>query len=258
MQISQAGINLIKSFEGLQLKAYKAVPTEKHYTIGYGHYGSDVSPRQVITAKQAEDMLRDDVQAFVDGVNKALKVSVTQNQFDALVSFAYNVGLGAFRSSSLLEYLNEGRTALAAAEFPKWNKSGGKVYQGLINRRAQEQALFNSGTPKNVSRGTSSTKTTPKYKVKSGDNLTKIAKKHNTTVATLLKLNPGIKDPNMIRVGQTLNVTGSGGKTHKVKSGDTLSKIAVDNKTTVSKLMNLNPEITNPNHIKVGQTIRLS
>lgn len=265
MNISQAGINLIKSFEGLRTKAYKAVPTEKYYTIGYGHYGADVRSNQVISEKQAEEMLRDDVQAFVNGVNASLKVKVNQNQFDALVSFAYNVGLGAFRSSSLLEYLNDGKFTLAANEFPRWNKSGGKVYDGLVKRRAQEKELFLTPVTQNVSRETSKSKSNTKttYTVKKGDVLSEIAKKNKTSVEKLLLLNPSIKNPNKIYVGQKIVLSGStssGSKStlkYKIKKGDTLSALALKHKTTVSKLMKLNPTIKNPNQIYVGQNIRL-
>ncbi|AMR58251.1 peptidoglycan hydrolase [Bacillus phage vB_BsuP-Goe1] len=261
MNISQAGINLIKSFEGLRTKAYKAVPTEKYYTVGYGHYGSDVRVDQAISEKDAEKLLYDDVQSFVDAVNKLLKVDVTQNQFDALVSFAYNVGVGALKSSTLLEYLNAGNFQKAADEFLKWNKSGGKVYGGLVKRREQERTLFLTGGSKNVSRETSKpkTSTTNTYVVKKGDTLSGIATKNKTTVEKLLRLNPQIKNPNKIYVGQNIN-TGSPAKStlkYKIKSGETLSGIAKKNKTTVSQLMKLNPSIKNANNIYAGQTIRL-
>ena len=207
MNISQAGINLIKSFEGLRTKAYKAVPTEKYYTIGYGHYGFDVRDDDVISEKDAEKLLYDDVQSFVDAVNKLLKVDVTQNQFDALVSFAYNVGVGALKSSTLLEYLNAGNFQKAADEFLRWNKSGGKVYGGLVKRREQERALFLTGGSKNVSRGTSKPRTsTLKYKIKRGETLSGIAKKNKTTVSQLMKLNPSIKNANKIYAGQTIRL----------------------------------------------------
>ena len=262
MNISQTGINLIKSFEGLRTKAYKAVPTEKYYTIGYGHYGSDVRVNQVISEKEAEKLLRDDVQSFVDGVNKLVKVDVTQNQFDALVSFAYNVGLSALKSSTLLQYLNAGNFQKAADEFLRWNKSGGKVYTGLVKRREQERALFLTGGSKNVSRETSKPKTskTNAHVVKKGDTLSEIAKKNKTSTETLLALNPNIKNPNKIYPGQKINVSGTPVKStlkYKIKSGETLSDIAKKNKTTVCHLMKLNPSIKNANIIYAGQTIRL-
>lgn len=217
MSISQNGIDLIKSFEGLRLTAYKALVTEKYYTIGYGHYGSDVHPGQTITEKQAEDLLRKDLQAYVDGVNEGLKITVSQNQFDALVSLCYNIGISAFKSSSLLKRLNEGDVAGAASEFDLWIHSGGRVIDGLVNRRNKEQALFNapsSNLKSNIKKEIKSdtkktTKTLPNtYKVKAGDTLTKIAneyKEFGLTVAKIQKLN-GLKNPNLIKVGQVLKL----------------------------------------------------
>ncbi|HWI48415.1 MAG TPA: glycoside hydrolase family protein [Rummeliibacillus sp.] len=196
MNISQVGINLIKSFEGLVLHAYKAVDTEKYYTIGYGHYGSDVRSDQTITAKQAEDLLKKDIQKYVDGVNDLVKVKITQNMMDALTSFCYNCGVGALRTSNLLKYLNVGDYKKASDEFIKWNKSGGKVLKGLVIRREAERTLFlKDSSPEIV-----------KYKVRSGDNLTKIAKRQHTTVSHLLELNPSIKNPNIIIIGQLIKV----------------------------------------------------
>ena len=93
MKISQNGINLIKQFEGCRLTAYKPVPTEKYYTIGYGHYGADVAPGMKITQAQADAFLLSDLQKFENAVN-ATGLKLNQNQFDALVSFTYNCGAG--------------------------------------------------------------------------------------------------------------------------------------------------------------------
>ena len=93
MNISQRGIDLIKKYEGLRLKAYKPVATEIYWTIGYGHYGADVKEGMEITQKQAEEYLRKDCESSVKAVN-ALKRNLNQNQFDALVSFAFNCGAG--------------------------------------------------------------------------------------------------------------------------------------------------------------------
>lgn len=142
MNLSQKGLDLIKSFEGLVLHAYKAVSTEEYYTIGYGHYGQDVSKTLSITQEQAEELLKQDVKRFVDGVNKVLQVEVNQNQFDSLVSLAYNIGLGAFGRSTLLEKLNKRDFTGTAKEFDRWNKSGGVVLAGLVRRRKEERELF--------------------------------------------------------------------------------------------------------------------
>jgi GH24 family phage-related lysozyme (muramidase) len=142
MNISQAGIDLIKKFEGCRLKAYKAVKTEIYFTIGYGHYGSDVKEGQVITQAEANRLLETDLRKFVLGVNALLKVPVNQNQFDALVSFAFNCGVGALQKSTLLKYINITDFISASNEFDEWVHAGGKVLNGLVNRRAAEKALF--------------------------------------------------------------------------------------------------------------------
>lgn len=139
MTLSPAGLRLIKEFEGLSLKAY--VCPAGVLTIGYGTTRG-VKPGQVISEAEAEAMLREDVRQFERGVSEAVKVPLAQHEFDALVSFAYNVGLGAFRTSTLLRLLNKGDKAGAAAQFGRWNKAKGKVLAGLTRRRAAERAMF--------------------------------------------------------------------------------------------------------------------
>lgn len=141
--LGQAGLELIKGFEGCRLTAYKAVSTEKYYTIGWGHYGSDVTKGMTITQAQADDFLMQDLEASVAAVNNPVKCPVTaylnQNQFDALVSFTFNCGAGNLKT------LCANRTIAEIAEkIPAYNKSGGKVLAGLVNRRAAEQKLFNT------------------------------------------------------------------------------------------------------------------
>lgn len=144
MNLSTNGLNLIKSFEGCRLKAYKAVKTEKYYTIGYGHYGSDVTEGMTITQTKAEQLLLNDVYKFVGYVNDIVKAKYTnmnQNQFDALVSFTYNCGksnltkLTAKNTRTLTEISN----ALLS-----YNKSGGNVLVGLTKRRTAEKKLFDT------------------------------------------------------------------------------------------------------------------
>ena len=141
MKLSQTGLDLIKSFEGLRLKAYSdigGVPT-----IGYGTTGPDIKLGMTITQAQAEDLLRADVAAFERGVSDRVKVSINQNEFDALVSFSYNVGLGALQSSTLLRLLNDGADrSIVANEFLRWNKVGSKPIEGLTRRRRAERDLF--------------------------------------------------------------------------------------------------------------------
>lgn len=140
MKISQTGLDLIKSFEGLKLKAYQDVVGV--WTVGFGSTGPHVKPGMIITAKQAEDLLRDDVSRFEACVSKQVSVPLSQNQFDALVSFAFNLGCGNLASSTLLRKLNAKDYAGASLEFTKWNRAGGSVLPGLTRRREAEKALF--------------------------------------------------------------------------------------------------------------------
>lgn len=136
-------VSLIKEFEGLKLKAYQDVVGV--WTIGYGHTHT-AKPGMVITAGEAERLLRVDLDWVEAAINKNVTVKLTQNQYDALASFIYNVGATNFRRSTLLDKLNDGDYAGASAEFRKWNKAGGKVVRGLTRRRKAEEAWFNGRT----------------------------------------------------------------------------------------------------------------
>ena len=147
MQVNDKGIAIIKEFEGCKLKAYlcpAGIPT-----IGYGHTGPDVKIGDIITQPQAEKLLRQDLEKFADGVAKAVGSAAmprtTENQFAAMVSLAYNIGVGAFKTSSVLRAHKEGNIKAAAASFKLWNKAGGKVLPGLVRRRAAEAALYAAG-----------------------------------------------------------------------------------------------------------------
>lgn len=140
MRISQKGLNLIKEFEGLELRAYK--DSVGVVTIGYGSTGPHVSMGMTITADQAEALLKNDVNRFEKGVMDLVTAPITQNQFDALVSFSFNLGLGNLKASTLLRKLNSLDYVGAANEFPRWNKAGGKVLAGLTRRREAEKKLF--------------------------------------------------------------------------------------------------------------------
>ena len=136
------GIALIKQYEGLRLTTYKdavGIPT-----IGYGHVENPIPPggTRTITAEDAEQILREDLQRFEHDVNNMLTVEVTQNQFDALVRFAFNLGPANLKSSTLLRKVNSGDFNGAAEEFPKWNHAGGQVLAGLTARRNAEKNLF--------------------------------------------------------------------------------------------------------------------
>ncbi len=138
MLISQAGINLIKQFEGCRLTAYKdAVGV---VTIGYGHTPSKLGT--TITQEQAEQLLKEDLKKFEEGVLELVKVPLNQNQFDALVSFSFNLGIGALACSTLLKKLNAKQYQEAANEFSKWVNAGGKPLPGLVKRRQAEKELF--------------------------------------------------------------------------------------------------------------------
>lgn len=138
-QIGQKGLDLIKRFEGLKLRSYKCPAGV--WTIGYGHTGN-VTNNQIITSEQAESILRTDLRKFEQAVSDAVTVPLSQNQFDALVSLAFNIGAGAFAKSTLLRLLNQRDYAGAADQFLRWNRAGDKVLDGLTRRRQDERALF--------------------------------------------------------------------------------------------------------------------
>jgi lysozyme len=141
VKISEAGLSLIKSFEGCVLTAY--LDAVGIWTVGYGHTGPSVHRGLTITQKLAEDILAQDVRRFELGVLNNVKVNLNQNEFDALVSFSFNVGVNALKNSTLLRLLNDGADrSIVAAEFLRWNKGGDKVLEGLTRRRQAEKALF--------------------------------------------------------------------------------------------------------------------
>ena len=155
MKTSPAGIAIIKRWEGLRLRAYLC--SGKRWTIGWGATvypnGRRVRPGDTCTTQQAEEYLAHYVAALEKRVFGMIRVPVTQNQFDALVSFAYNVGDGekGLLKSTLLRLLNAGDYAGAAGQFRRWNIADGKEDKGLNNRRASERDLFlSSATPKPV------------------------------------------------------------------------------------------------------------
>lgn len=147
MQTSDKGQALIKQSEGFRANAYPDPATGgKPYTIGNGTTvypsGMPVKLGDKVTEQQADAYLRNDVKKFEAAVSNAVKVKLTQGQFDALVSFTYNVGPANMASSTLIKKLNAGDVKGAADEFLRWNKAAGKVMAGLTTRRAAERALF--------------------------------------------------------------------------------------------------------------------
>lgn len=133
-------IDIIKKHEGLRLEAYLPTPNDV-WTIGYGHTHTTKQGMK-ITAGQAESLLRKDIAWVEKAVNTLVVVPLTQNQFDALSSLVFNIGEGAFSTSTLLRLLNAGDYEGAANQFPRWNKQKGRVLNGLTRRRQEERQLF--------------------------------------------------------------------------------------------------------------------
>lgn len=161
LSISNNGLDLIKRFEGCRLTAYKAVSTEKYWTIGWGHYGSDVKQGQTITQAQADNYLRSDCGSAEKTVNSYMdKYNWNQNQFDALVSFTFNCGSG-----NLKTLLNNGHRTIQeiSSKITAYNKSGEKVLQGLVKRRAAEKALFDKPASSSTAPVLPSTPSTVKF-----------------------------------------------------------------------------------------------
>lgn len=140
MKASNKGITLIKEFEGLRLMAYQDV--KGVWTIGYGHTKT-AREGMVITKMEAEALLREDLSEFEKSVYTHVYADLNQNQFDALVSLVYNIGPAAFKASTLRKLINaKADQEVITTQWRRWNKSGGKVYPGLKNRRASEIRLY--------------------------------------------------------------------------------------------------------------------
>jgi GH24 family phage-related lysozyme (muramidase) len=145
MSVNQATLDLIKRFEGCRLTAYQC--SADVWTIGYGttalaDLGIKPAKGMTITQDRAEDLLRQGVEKFAATVDAMITAKVNANEFGACVSLAYNVGPNAFAKSTVLRELNAGHKDKAAAAFRMWNKAGGEVIQGLVNRREAEIELF--------------------------------------------------------------------------------------------------------------------
>ena len=233
MGLSNSGLNLVKSHEGLRTTAYR--DPVGVWTIGYGHTAS-VKPGQNISEAQAEQLLRKDVGWAEDAVRAKVKVPLTQGQFDALVSFTFNLGAGALGRSTLLKKLNAGDYAGAQAEFGKFVHAGGRVLPGLVRRRGDEAQLFgnrapNGSTPANggaSSNGATAATPTPSradsnanaastparagtHTVQRGDTLWNIARAQGVSLQALIAANPQITDRNLIHPGQKIHIPGGGG-----------------------------------------------
>lgn len=149
-QISQRGIDLIHAFETLKLTAYKdpgsvnGLPITNGWGTTVGEDGRAIKLGEVWDEAKANRLFTRDMADFTQDVDDLLRVHTSQDQFDALVSFAYNVGVGALKASTLLRLHNEGNFKAAADQFARWNKNDGKVMKGLTRRRAAEAALYRS------------------------------------------------------------------------------------------------------------------
>ena len=138
-KISEAGRKFIEKEEGLRLQSYK--DSVGIWTVGYGST-IGVQPGMTITQEQAEEMLEQDLATAEAGVESLVKVPINDNEFAALVSFAFNLGVGSLQRSTLLRCLNKGNRKDAAAEFLKWSRAGGVVSDAILGRRKREAALF--------------------------------------------------------------------------------------------------------------------
>lgn len=140
---TEVALKLIKEFEGCKLKAYPDPGTGGDpWTIGWGSTGPGIKPGVVWTQQQADDRLAADVKKFGDSVKDSVTYPANPNQMGAMISLAYNIGLAAFRSSTLLRKLNSGDVHGAQEQFGRWNRAGGKVMRGLTRRRAAEAKVF--------------------------------------------------------------------------------------------------------------------
>ncbi len=147
MKVSARGIGFVAAHEGFRARPYKASPSEQYLTIGYGHYGPDVKPTLQITQAEGRRLLHKDLERFVSAVNALIDRKLTQTEFDALVSFTYNLGEGALAGSTLRKRLNAGdpKPKTFREELPKWVKAGGVTLQGLVIRRDDEVQLATKG-----------------------------------------------------------------------------------------------------------------
>jgi len=189
MKINKAGINLIKKYEGFRSHAYRdAVGV---WTIGYGHTSRAgnpyVSRGLKISRQQGETILARDVEKFARDIQPLIKVKLNENQFSALVSFAYNVGVGGFKKSSVLKRVNAGQFEAVPHRLSLWVKAGGRTLRGLVARRAAEADLF-LARDAGQARDDSAAQTTRPVKPMSG----KPAHKSTTNLAAVLSAIAGL------------------------------------------------------------------
>ena len=139
MKYSKTALSLVEKFEGCELTAYQ--DQGGVWTIGFGHT-QNVYPGMHITLDEAEEYAKSDLECAEIFVNRLVKVDLSQDEFDALVDFVFNLGPVAFQTSTMLQLINEKQFHAAADQFQRWDHCGGKVVAGLLNRRKMEAALF--------------------------------------------------------------------------------------------------------------------
>jgi lysozyme len=147
MKISQAGIDLIRRFEGCKLKPYLC--PAGYWTVGYGHVignGKTKPEKQLYTQEEVNELLRTDLVRFEQGVLRYCPVHLTQFEFDSLVSFSFNLGLGVLQRSTLRRKILRQDKQAAARNILKYNKAGGQVLKGLTRRREAEYRMFTKET----------------------------------------------------------------------------------------------------------------
>lgn len=140
MRLGSRGLGLIKSFESLRLEAYQ--DSVGVWTIGYGHTGPEVGPGSKMTETEAEQQLRRDVAEREPAISALLRDGARPSEFDALLSFAFNLGVVRLKGSTLLMLHNQGDRLGAAKQFPLWDRAGGRELRGLLRRRFAEAALY--------------------------------------------------------------------------------------------------------------------
>lgn len=142
MTYSDALVDFTKGWEGLKLVPSEDPLVRGIIDVGHGHVIQPDEERRRITVAEADELLRWDLMNDAEEVEERINPGLEQNQFDALLAFTFNLGIGAFAHSTLLRYINAGDLAAAAEEFPRWVRASGRVVQGLVKRRAAERAMF--------------------------------------------------------------------------------------------------------------------
>jgi len=189
--INEAGMAILREFEGCKLTSYKDIAGV--WTIGYGHTGPDVVEGLVWRQTKADAQLSKDVAERVPQVLSACKVEPNENQLAALVCLAFNIGIGAFKKSTVLRLHNAGSFAEAATAFSMWNKAGGRVRAGLTRRRAAEAALYLTPIEADAPQTTRATPDASKDPSAAGDAINKTAAmlgQGSALVAPLLAYSP--------------------------------------------------------------------